>query len=197
MFPGPSPPGGPSCPQSQARAAIIIEVVTGSRSRVLLVALALVAIIGCDRATKSLAVATLGDGERRSFLADTVRLQYVENHGAFLGLGRDLGERARFWVLLVGTGALLALAAATTFRSPARSAVEALAWAFLIGGGVSNLADRALREGAVVDFLNVGLGPVRTGIFNVADVGITAGTILLVAGAYLTRRNGPRPPTDP
>jgi signal peptidase II len=158
------------------------------RSRALLVALALAAVIGCDRATKSLAEATLADGERRSFLADTVRLQYVENRGAFLGLGRDLGEGARFWLLLVATGVLLAVAAAMTLRAPARSVVEALAWALLIGGGISNLADRALREGAVVDFLNVGLGPLRTGIFNVADVGITTGTILLLTGAGLARR---------
>jgi signal peptidase II len=159
-----------------------------ARSRALLVVLALVAVVGCDRATKSLAEATLADGARRSFLADTVRLQYVENRGAFLGLGHDLGDGARFWLLLVATGILLAVAAAMTFRSPARSALEALAWACLIGGGLSNLADRALREGAVVDFLNVGLGPVRTGIFNVADVGITAGTVLLIAGAWWTRR---------
>jgi signal peptidase II len=158
------------------------------RSRALLVALALAAVIGCDRATKRLAEATLADGERRSYLADTIRLQYVENRGAFLGLGRDLGEGARFWLLLVATGVLLAVAAAMTLRAPARSVLEALAWALLIGGGISNLADRALRDGAVVDFLNVGLGPLRTGIFNVADVGITAGTILLIAGAWLARR---------
>ena len=82
-------------------------------------------------------------------------------------------------------------AAAMTLRAPARSVLEACAWALLIGGGISNLADRALRAGAVVDFLNVGLGPLRTGIFNVADVGITAGTILLIAGAWLARRTRP------
>ena len=162
------------------------------RSRLLLVALVLMAVIGCDRATKSLAVATLADGERRSYLADTVRLQYVENHGAFLGLGGNLDERARFWLLLVGTAALLLLAAGLTFRSPARSVAEALAWALLIGGGLSNLADRAFREGAVVDFLNIGLGPLRTGIFNVADVGITTGTVLLLSGAWLSRRTDAR-----
>ena len=159
-------------------------------SRRLLVALVLLAVIGCDRATKSLAVATLADGRRHSYLADTVRLQYVENRGAFLGLGRDLGERARFWVLLVGTAVLLVVAALLTLRAPAKSALEALGWAMLLGGGVSNLADRALRQGAVVDFLNVGLGPLRSGIFNVADVGITAGTLLLLGGAWRRRDRG-------
>jgi signal peptidase II len=158
------------------------------RARLTLVLLAVVAVIGCDRATKSLAVATLADGQRHSFFADTVRLQYVENRGAFLGLGHDLDDPTRFWVLLVGTGLLLMVAAVLTLRSPGRSVVEALAWALLIGGGVSNLADRALRQGAVVDFLNVGLGPLRTGIFNVADVGITTGTILLLAAGFFTRQ---------
>jgi signal peptidase II len=35
----------------------------------------------------------------------------------------------------------------------------------------------------VIDFLNVGVGPLRTGIFNVADVAITLGVALLVAGS--------------
>lgn len=155
--------------------------------RVLLALLIMAATIGCDRATKRLATATLSYGERRSFLADTVRLEYVENQGAFLGLGRQLDDRTRFWLLLVGTGGLLLVAAALSLRSSAR-APEALAWALLLGGGVSNLADRALRDGAVVDFLNLGVGPLRTGIFNVADLAITSGTVLLVAGAWLARR---------
>jgi signal peptidase II len=155
--------------------------------------LVMAATIGCDRATKILASATIADGERRSFLADTVRLQYVENHGAFLGLGRQMGERARFWLLLVATGALLAIAAAITLRSPARTPGEALALSLLVGGGSSNLADRALRDGAVIDFLNVGLGPLRTGIFNVADLAITTGAVVLVAGGWLARRAARRP----
>jgi signal peptidase II len=162
---------------------------TARTSRALIVALVLAAVVGCDRATKRLAAHALGDGERRSYLADTVRLQYVENRGAFLGLGRDLPESARFWLLLVGTGALLLAAAFTSLRSPRHTALEALAWALLLGGGLSNLADRALREGAVVDFLNVGLGPVRTGIFNVADMAITTGAILLLGAAWVSRGN--------
>jgi signal peptidase II len=51
--------------------------------------------------------------------------------------------------------------------------------ALLIGGGVSNLVDRISR-GAVVDFLNLGIGSLRTGIFNVADMAIMSGIALLI-----------------
>lgn len=55
-----------------------------------------------------------------------------------------------------------------------------LALSLFIGGGTSNLLDRLLHGGYVVDFINIGIGPVRTGIFNVADVAISLGMILLV-----------------
>jgi signal peptidase II len=50
--------------------------------------------------------------------------------------------------------------------------------ALIVGGGVSNLVDRLRYGGYVVDFLNVGIGPVRTGIFNVADMAIMVGVVL-------------------
>ena len=55
--------------------------------------------------------------------------------------------------------------------------------AFFVAGGGSNLVDRALH-GAVVDFLNVGIGPLRTGIFNVADMAIMLGAALLVVEGW-------------
>ena len=48
-----------------------------------------------------------------------------------------------------------------------------------VAGGISNLVDR-IAMGSVIDFLNVGIGPIRTGIFNVADVAILAGIALLL-----------------
>lgn len=48
----------------------------------------------------------------------------------------------------------------------------------MFSGGASNLFDRATNDGAVVDFLNVGVGPVRTGIFNIADMAILLGALL-------------------
>jgi signal peptidase II len=49
-------------------------------------------------------------------------------------------------------------------------------------GGAGNLVDRIVRDGRVIDFMNLGLGPVRTGIFNMADVQIMAGLALLLLG---------------
>ena len=50
----------------------------------------------------------------------------------------------------------------------------------LVSGAVGNLIDRVRFDGLVIDFLNVGLGPLRTGIFNVADMAIMAGAALVV-----------------
>ena len=48
-----------------------------------------------------------------------------------------------------------------------------------VAGGASNWIDRVIR-GSVVDFINVGIGPLRTGIFNVADVAIMLGAGVLL-----------------
>ena len=53
-------------------------------------------------------------------------------------------------------------------------------------GGTSNLIDRAAR-GIVVDFINVGVGSLRTGIFNVADLAIVFGFALVLIGFRQTR----------
>ena len=53
-------------------------------------------------------------------------------------------------------------------------------------GGASNWVDRVVR-GSVIDFINVGYGPLRTGIFNVADVAIMLGVGIVVIAEL--RRN--------
>jgi signal peptidase II len=62
-------------------------------------------------------------------------------------------------------------------RQPAR--LHALGAALVAAGGLGNLWDRLVAGGLVIDFLNLGIGPLRTGIFNVADLAIVAGVVLL------------------
>jgi signal peptidase II len=137
------------------------------------------ATVGCDQATKHLAAAHLADQPRRSYLGDVVRLQYVQNAGAFLGLGAHLPAEARLAVFTVGTSAALALTAVLYLRRT-WTAASLLGLAMLCAGGLSNMIDRVLY-GRVSDFLNVGIGWLRTGIFNVADMVILLGMLLVLA----------------
>lgn len=158
------------------------------------VLLLLLGCIGCDQATKRLALALLPEGRRITLLGDVIRLEHARNAGGFLGAGGGLGEGARGAIFLWGV-ALVTLAAAGAALSRRLPARQALGWALVAGGGIGNLIDRAMTGGWVVDFLNVGIGPVRTGIFNVADVAIMAGIgLLLVSGI---RRQEPAPAPGP
>jgi signal peptidase II len=151
------------------------------RATALVVAAIVAATILCDQLSKRLAFAELGDGVRHSYLADTVRLEYSENTGAFLGLGAALPAWARTALFSVGTAVILVGCVVASFSRDLGKAGLVGLW-LLFAGGVSNLVDRVLY-GRVVDFLNVGIGPVRTGIFNIADMAITFGVLIVLLGA--------------
>ena len=142
------------------------------------------ASIGLDQWTKVLATANLKGRPPHQWLGDTFRLQYATNEGAFLSLGASLPPTARHWVLIVGVGLLLlALSAYALFgRKVDQSQVGA--YALIASGGFSNWIDRARFDGSVVDFMNMGLGPLRTGVFNVADLAIMVGIGLLFLQGY-------------
>jgi signal peptidase II len=144
--------------------------------------------IGCDRVTKSFAETNLAGDGRRSMLGDTIRLEYTENTGGFLGLGADWPAPVRTGLFTVGTGAILIGMLIVLLRSPL-SPPAMVGAALFVAGGVSNLVDRVFRDGGVIDFMNVGIGSFRTGIFNVADMALMLGLAVYVV-THL--RSGPR-----
>jgi len=148
---------------------------------IIIVVLSLLSCVGCDQATKAVAKGYLQGGEVRSFAGDTFRLQYAENKGAFLGMGASLPEGVRTLVFTFGIGTVLVGVLGYLLLVPGVSQSTTVALSLVVGGGLGNLIDRIMYGGYVVDFLNVGLGSLRTGIFNVADVAIMVGGIFLVA----------------
>jgi signal peptidase II len=156
----------------------------------LLLFMAVVTTIGCDRVTKHAAITMLADEPRQSFLADIVRLEYAENLGGFLSLGADWGATLRTGVFTVGTGLMLLIVLAAAVRW-CLGRWPMMGIALIVAGGVSNWIDRVTR-GSVPDFINIGIGSVRTGIFNVADVAITLGAAILLLAEL---RRGRNPPT--
>lgn len=156
--------------------------------RVILIFAVLVSCVGCDQATKSIAVSVLPSAGTFSYLGDTLRLQLTYNRGGFLSLGSSLPDVWRHGVFTIGIGFFLmgTLAFALFFKSARFSLV--LAASLFLAGGIGNLIDRIIHNGSVIDFVNIGIGPVRTGIFNVADVAITAGFLIFFL-ATLSRQN--------
>lgn len=138
--------------------------------------------IALDQVTKVLAIDAFKGKPTLSYLGDTFRFQYATNEGAFLSLGGNLPEGVRFWLLTVGVGALLLAITVHSLRNPVDTA-NLTGYALIVSGGFSNWIDRARFGGVVVDFMNMGLGSLRTGVFNVADLAILAGIgVLLITG---------------
>lgn len=148
--------------------------------------------IGCDHATKYVARVSLQGEPHRSYFGNMVRIGYAENTGGFLSLGADLPPTHRTMLFTAVTGLVLAGLAVLVFRGRL-DRITGLGMTLFVAGGVSNWIDRVIR-GSVVDFLNLGIGPLRTGIFNVADVAIMLGAAIMVYGELAkSRRLQPDP----
>lgn len=146
----------------------------------IVIAITLVSCVGCDQATKAVAKEYLPRNGVLSFAHDTFRLQYAENKGAFLSIGSSLPEKARRLIFTVGIGTIVLGILGYFLFVPALPHATTISLSLIAGGGLSNLIDRIAYGGYVIDFLNIGLGSIRTGIFNIADVAIMAGTISLL-----------------
>lgn len=134
---------------------------------------------GCDQAAKQLATDRLADPPPVSLAGDTVRFELAANRGGFLSLGADLppGVRRILFVALVPVSVLLV--ALLMIRSGSASAPAIAGLGLFVGGGLGNWIDRVVHDGVVTDFVSIGVAGLRTGIFNVADVCIVAGMLVL------------------
>ena len=127
--------------------------------------------------------------EPASYFHDTFRLEYVENTGAALNLGANLPQPYNFWLLsIIPLLFLLALFVYTIINIKQYKLIWILSAALVFAGGMGNIIDRILRDRHVTDFMNLGIQNVRTGIFNVADICITAGVIGLFI-SYKKQKN--------
>ncbi len=157
--------------------------------RVLVLLFVLFALVACDQGTKSVAQNYLSTTEPILLLDGMVRLQLMENPGAFLSLGANLPPAAQYWIFTILVGAILVGVTVYLVRETHRiSTTTLVAIALLLGGGIGNLIDRLVNEGRVIDFMNVGIGGLRTGVFNVADMAIMAGVGLIMLSALRSER---------
>lgn len=143
----------------------------------------LVVLVVLDQWTKQLAVKHLKDIAPINYFNGMFQLLYAENPGAFLGMGGDMSSTTRFVIF----GLFVAIGLAIMFWSIMKNKIsqnETIAYSFILAGGIGNVIDRLTHSnGHVIDFMFIDLkfAPLaRTGVFNVADIAIVIGVLMLL-----------------
>ena len=146
-----------------------------------LFAAVLLGVVALDLATKLIVQKTFHLYEQVNVIGDYLRLTYIHNPGAAFGI--HLGPYSRFIFLGLSIVALFALAG-MYWVTPARDRVRLSAIALICAGAIGNLLDRIRSSLGVVDFLDVGVGDLRWPVFNVADIAVTTGAIILALSLW-------------
>ena len=147
--------------------------------RLVVLSLVLFCTAGCDQVTKHLARTELGQIGSATLPGHLIEFTLAENPGGFLSLGASLPQAVRTALI-----ACMSFGMAFLFAYLVRT--SRIKWAFFLGlsliwaGGMSNLIDRFIHHGLVTDFMVVQVGPLHTGIFNLADSVIMIGMLLML-----------------
>lgn len=151
--------------------------------------LAGIAFIAVDQLVKLLALVSL---QANSFKIGAnpinLSLELSLNPGAFLSLGAALPPQVKQLIFIVGVAIVVAWAmwwSLSNWSQPLRKVLPLYAIAL---GGIANLIDRVFRNGHVVDYMVLNVGPTHTGVFNIADIAITAGAVYLMIDLFVKPR---------
>lgn len=108
----------------------------------------------------------------------------VENSGAFLGMGSELSYIPKLILLIIFPIVVLVAVSIYTYMDKKLDNLSLVGFSLIIGGGVANIFDRIVY-GSVTDFLYINLGRfLKTGIFNIADLSVTTGMILIIIASF-------------
>ena len=143
-------------------------------------------VIVLDLLTKRWALGALAPGVRLELFGGLVPLSLAFNKGAAFGI--SVGEDSRWFFVPVTVIALVLLV--TLYRQAEKvDVLRHVSLALVISGAVGNLYDRLRWSRGVVDFI----GPFDLGfwdfpIFNVADMSISCGAVLLAFSFWMEGR---------
>ncbi len=137
----------------------------------------LVVVALLDVVTKASAVrALVPQRVPHEVLGAVVRVTLVYNPGAAFGL--DLGPQSR-WIFTGLTIVALVILGRLYRATAAGDVPRVIALALVCAGAVGNLLDRLRSDLGVVDFIDIGVGSARWPTFNVADMAVSVGAVLL------------------
>ena len=141
-----------------------------------------------DRITKYVAIEYLKGNEAIRFFNNIFVLIYAENTGAFLSLGKNWNVYIKYFVLLI-IPIIICIMGLLYLMFKETKKYRIIIGSCIIGGGIGNLVDRLFNNFTVIDFMNFGIGNIRTGILNVADLSVTFGVIVLILFEIILNKN--------
>lgn len=160
-------------------------------SRTAFISLLIIFNIAIDQISKVWVNANVTEDSVSSIIGDTFTLHNVKNTGAFLGMGSDLADPWRTILLLVLPVIVLGLVVVHIIRDKHIDKMSLIGFCCIIGGGIANVFDR-FAYGSVTDFLHLDFGgKLKTGIFNIADVSVTTGMIMILVASFLYKKKHP------
>jgi len=139
-------------------------------------------VLATDVASKALAERMLDAHTVVPVLGDFLRFHLVYNTGA--GFGLALGLHSRWIFLATAVLALIVLTRMALTTVPT-DRFRLLALGLVAGGAAGNMVDRIRSSQGVADFFDLGIATVRFPTFNVADIGVSAGAVLLAVSFWL------------
>ena len=151
------------------------------------------AIVVLDQVTKVLVQQTLPLYQPVPVLGDFFRLTYIYNPGAAFGL--QVGPLSRY-IFLILTVVCVAVLIAWFRGTPSSDVLRLLAISLVCAGAVGNFIDRVRSERGVIDFFDFGMGDMRWPVFNIADIGVTVGAVLLAVSLWREDQNGSTPDVE-
>ena len=145
-------------------------------------------VVAVDQLTKQFAVDRLALGEVYAFVPG-FNLTLVLNKGAAFGFLADSGGWQRWFFVTVGI-VISALIMITLLRQGTANGFFKLGLTLILGGAIGNIIDR-VSQGYVVDFVDLHWQAWHWPAFNVADVGITLGALVVLLEVFGSLRRTP------
>jgi len=159
-----------------------------SKKRTLFIIVLIAINIALDQISKFWIRANVEKFSESSIIGDIFTLHNVENKGAFLGMGSELNDTLRIILLLVLPIIVLGGVLYHILKEKEMDKFSLVAFCCIIGGGLANVYDRIVY-GSVTDFLHIDFGgSLRTGIFNIADVSVSTGMIMIIVAAFFNKK---------
>jgi len=143
--------------------------------------------ISCDQLSKKIVRDKIETNERIQVIQDNLILTKVENSGAAYSFGSNWNPMMKRVLLQIIPALVLIALFVLVLTKTDYPKIVLIGFSFVIGGGIGNVFDRIVY-GSVTDFMYIDLGFFATEIFNMADVSIVIGALIVLTHTLLNKK---------